>query len=143
MSLLQTIKTDALRARKDRDLVKTICLTTLVGELETAAKNTGHLPTDQEVVAAIKKTLKALDETLRALKSPTDARAVSAQTEKVLLEAYLPTQLTEAQLTELIDAAIVNGASSSGEVMKLLKASHGGQYDGGVAAAIVKARLSK
>jgi uncharacterized protein YqeY len=141
MSLLSTIKADALTARKARQHKTAATLTTLIGELETQAKNTGHEPTDAEVVAAVKKTVKNIDESLKVLAGRADDRELDLEYEKHVLLRYLPQQLDEAALGALIDQLVQNGAKSVGEIMKLLKERAGGQYDGAMASTLVKARF--
>ncbi len=142
MSLYLTIKTDALSARKRRDTATATSLTTLIGELETFAKNAGREPTDADVVAFVQKTLKNVDEVLR-LASQESSSYLTAVDERALFERYLPKQLSRDELVSIIETAIEAGATSVGDVMKLLKSSHNGQYDGALASAILKARFAK
>lgn len=143
MSLLDTIKADALTARKGRQHKTANALTTLLGELETAAKNTGHPSTDAEVVAAIKKTIKNLDETLKIVAGKNDDRELDLLYERHIFEKYLPQQLGEQELTAAIENIIAAGDGRTvGDVMKALKASFSGQYDGALASKLVKARFA-
>jgi hypothetical protein len=114
----------------------------MIGELETAAKNTGHETTDAEVIAAIKKTLKNIGESLEALKFSSDGRVLALLAEQKLFTAYLPQQLDEAGLKSVIDGLVAAGNTSMGDIMKALKAAHDGQYDGKMASAVIKARLA-
>lgn len=144
MSLLQTIKSDSLAARKSRDTATATALTTLIGELETAAKNSGHEPSDAEVIAAIKKTIKNLDESIRVASAHGNhTTAERLNDELKLFEKYLPKQLSGDELEDIIDLAIASGAKSVGDVMKLLKTSHAGLYDGALASTILKTKFAK
>lgn len=142
MSLYLVIKTDALTARKSRDTQTATSLTTLIGELETFAKNAGREPTDADVVAFVQKTLKNVDEVLR-LASMESSAYLTAVDERALFERYLPKQLSHDELTAIIDTAIEAGAKNVGDVMKLLKFSYSGQYDGALASTILKTRFAK
>jgi uncharacterized protein YqeY len=142
MTLLQQLKADSLTARKARDAATAASLTTLIGELETASKNSGHEPTDAEVTAAIKKTLKNIGESLEALKFSSDGRVLGLMNEQKLFTAYLPKQLDEAELRSVVGAIIVTGAKTMGDVMKALKAQHDGQYDGKLASTVIKDLLA-
>lgn len=142
MSLLQTLKTDALEARKARHTTTATTLTTLIGELETFCKNAGREVTDADVVAFVKKTLKNVTETLSHL-DKTDPRAIPFMTEAKLLEHYLPKQMTEDELRALIESFVQQGMSTVGDVMKTLKVQYNGQYDGAMASALLKARFGK
>lgn len=142
MSLYLTIKADALQARKQRDTATATSLTTLIGELETFAKNAGREPTDADVTAFVQKTLKNVDEVMR-LASQESSSYLTAVDERRLFEKYLPTQLTADELKSLIDNYVEAGATNVGDVMKLLKTNHNGQYDGATASSLLKARFAK
>ncbi len=135
-TLLAKLKADALTARKARDTARATALTTQIGELETASKNLGHEVTDAEVIAAIKKTLKNINETIAV------APSAALTLEKELFESYLPKQLDEAELRSVVGAIIVTGAKTMGDVMKTLKAQHDGQYDGKLASVVIKDLLA-
>jgi uncharacterized protein YqeY len=145
MSLYQVIKADALEARRRRDTATATSLTTLIGELETFAKNVGHEPTDADVVAFVRKTLKGVDEVLR-LASQESSSYLTAVDERALFESYLPKQLTSTELDAVIDGIIdrwAAGQPTVGDVMKVLKADYSGQYDGATASALLKQKLVK
>jgi uncharacterized protein YqeY len=144
MSLITEIKSAQLTARKDRNGPMASLLTTLIGEAEMVGKNAGREVLDAEVVATIKKFIKNIDETIKAL-GVEDARAQAAQDERVVLEHFLPRQMDEQQLTEAVTAikAELNaGQKDMGKVMGLLKTRHEGQYDGKMASTVVKAVLA-
>jgi uncharacterized protein YqeY len=66
--------------------------------------------------------------------------------EVAVLQAYLPTQLTDAEVDAAIDAAIARtgaaGAAGMGKVMGVLKAELAGRADLAAVSARVKSRLS-
>lgn len=139
MSLYATIKSDSLTSRKNRDNIASALLTTLLGEVETIAKNIGHTPTDGDVQSIIKKFIKNIDESIRANQTRGNVDVVSAlNSEKALLEKYLPTQLTETELTAIIADLVTQGATNIGSLMKSLKQSYEGLYDGATASKIAK-----
>ena len=65
--------------------------------------------------------------------------------EKEILSAYLPTQLGEAQLEEIISTMVAELPEKSmkmmGQIMGKLNKAHGGAFDGKVASEIVKRQL--
>ena len=140
MSLIATIKADQLAARKARNQITSSLLTTLIGEATTVAKNAGReLPSDDEVTAIIRKFLKGNAEVQAHLTD--DADVAVAKTEAAILSGYLPTQLSEDQLREVVKAIVAGGAANVGAVMGQLKAKHAGLYDGKMASTIVKELL--
>lgn len=146
MTLLEKIKQDNIAARKAKDTVKSALLTTLVSEISNIGKNDGNRETTEpESIAVVKKFIKGVDETLKALEFSSDSRVLVAIEEKKILESYLPTQLSEIELMAVVDQIISTLADRSpkqmGVVMKRLKELHDGQYDGKIASGIIKSRL--
>jgi len=132
MSLLETIKSNALDARKRRDNIAAPFLTTLLSEASAPGLNDGkRASTDEEVLAVVRKFLKNNSEVL--LVRPNDT---VAQAEKQILEGYLPQQLSDGELRAAL-AAIARDAGLTtvtqkdmGVLMKGLKERYNGQYDG-------------
>ena len=146
MTLLEKIKQDNIAARKAKNTVKSALLTTLVSEISNIGKNDGNRETTEpESIAVVKKFIKGVDETLKALEFSSDPRVLVAIEEKKILESYLPTQLSEIELTAVVDQIISTLADRSpkqmGVVMKRLKEMHDGRYDGKIASGIIKSRL--
>jgi uncharacterized protein YqeY len=139
MSLLQTIKRDQMQARKDKQAAKVTLLTTFYSEAANVGLNDGKREsTDAEVVATAKKFIKNIDETLAAY----DGTATALLQEKQWLESYLPSQLSEAEITDIVKGIIAeNDGANMGVVMKALKDQYAGQYDGRVASTVVKGLL--
>lgn len=146
MTLLEKIKQDNIAARKAKNTVKSALLTTLVSEISNIGKNDGNRETTEpESIAVVKKFIKGVDETLKALEFSSNPRVLVAIEEKKILESYLPTQLSEIELTAVVDQIISTLADRSpkqmGVVMKRLKEMHDGRYDGKIASGIIKSRL--
>ena len=145
MSLLQQVKTTQLQARKNRDTASAAILTTLIGEAEAIGKNEGNrTTTDLEVVAMVKKFIKNLDEVV-SLTSPESIAHQNALDEKKLLTQFLPKQLSQDELSQvLVDLTTelnAHAPKDMGRIMKLLKERFDGQYDGGLASTLIKGIL--
>ena len=124
------LKTDQLQARKNRDSVTANLLTTLLGEAGMIGKNAGNRETtDDEVIAVVTKFIKNIDETIKHT-SATDELTL----ERRILMTYMPKQLTDDELKLTISQYIteqgLEGPKSMGIVMKYLKDTFSGQYDG-------------
>ena len=148
MSLLEKIKADSLTARKAKNTVRATLLVTLYSEAANIGKNDGNRETtDAEVNAVILKFIKGVDLTLEALKDSGDiARVEAAQNEKSALLEYAMKQLTEAELTSVISDIVATlpevNQKQMGTVMKSLKASYEGRYDGQLASKLIKQALA-
>ncbi|ETX13639.1 hypothetical protein OCH239_09070 [Roseivivax halodurans JCM 10272] len=139
MSLLDTIRADALAARKSK-APEAGGLVTLIGEIDTKTKgfSPARAMTDAEVVAVVKKFLKSIDETIwHTGGAPSEKLLV----EKAALEAYLPRQMTEDELRGFAEARAAEG-KNMGQIMGALSSEHAGRYDGRTASGIVKSVLA-
>lgn len=148
MTLLTDIKDKQLIARKAKDEVASSLLTTLYSEAAMTGKNATppHESTDAEVIATIKKFLKNTVEFLGMAGDRRDSDLVEKlDAERTILEAFLPKQLSDAELTNIMQSILVtngiSGPKGMGILMKLLKEQYDGLYDGKVASAIAKQLL--
>ena len=136
--LIDTVRADRLAAMKARDELKK----DLLGTLFAAATKDSKTPDDATVVRAIRAFLKALDETIAALKDRDTSRQ---RREKEILEAYLPQGLApealEASVAEIVAGLHERSPKAMGQVMAELKARHGDAVDMKTASALVKAVL--
>lgn len=75
-----------------------------------------------------------------------DTKADDELAEKAIIEHYLPEQLDEAAISQLVDAAIAaldaTSPAQMGQVIGAVKARAGASADGGVIARLAKARLA-
>jgi hypothetical protein len=71
--------------------------------------------------------------------------AKQEEEEIAIISAYLPKQMSEAEMTTAIEAAIAEtgaaGMKDMGKVIGILRGKHAGQMDMGKASALVKAKL--
>jgi uncharacterized protein YqeY len=102
---------------------------------------------DSQVLAVLEKMVKQRRESIAQFTSGGRADLVAKETaELAIVQAYLPTQLTEAELEQLIAEAIrTSGASSlkdMGKVMAALKPQVQGRADMGALSARIKQQLT-
>ena len=146
MSLIEQIKQANLEARKSKNSVAAALLTTLYSDIVTVGKNAGNRSTTEaEAVAVIKKFIKGVDETIAAFNGKEDSRLNSALIEKEILNKFLPVQLSETEIAEVVKSVIstIENASAKhmGQIMKHLKDNYSGQYDGALASKVIKQLL--
>jgi uncharacterized protein YqeY len=140
MTLYEQLKADLLQARKQRVQTITLLLSTVLGEIELQAKNGKNL-SDPDIVGTLKKFIKNLDEVITVVDPASHGWAL-AKVEKMLLESYLPQQLSQDALNEVIDTLIAAGNANMGAVMKALKQGYAGTYDGSMASALLKTKFA-
>ncbi len=152
MSILNTIKNDNVTARKSRDIITSSLLSTLYAEAVNVGKNDGNRETsDKETLAVIKKFIDGVNFTIDNIDSViSDVKYEIAVKEREILSAYIekfqPKQLITEELTDIISGIVATLQEKSpkqmGLVMKSLKDSYDGMYQGNEASKIVKAVLS-
>lgn len=101
---------------------------------------------DDEVLAQLSKQAKQRQESADLYRQGGNLEKAEAElTEKALIETYLPAQLSETEIAELIDAVIsetgASGASSMGQVIGEVKKRAGATADGSVIARLAKEKL--
>ena len=136
MTLFAKIKEHQLIARKAKDSLAATLLTTLIGEVFALAKNDGNREvTDADVVKLVKKFLDGINESIKYMESAKNEEALTMlRGEATILAPYMPQQMDEATLTEVL----CESGPNLGKLMSLLKSRYAGEYDGAMASKIAK-----
>ncbi|NUT35069.1 MAG: GatB/YqeY domain-containing protein [Hamadaea sp.] len=149
MSMLKDrLTADMRNAMKTRDETVTRTLRmalAAVGNAEVAGKVKKEL-TDSEVLAVLAKEAKKRAEAAEAFAGAgRPEQAAAEKAEEAVLSAYLPQQLSDAELTEAVTAALAGGDFSGpgamGPAMKAARAAVGDKADGSRVSAEVKRQL--
>jgi len=101
---------------------------------------------DAQVLSVLEKMVKQRRESITQFEAGGRADLVAGeQAELVVLQGYLPEPLSEAELADLINAAIASTGAASikdmGKVMGVVKGQAAGRADMGKVGALIKARL--
>ncbi|AFR10334.1 MULTISPECIES: GatB/YqeY domain-containing protein [Nocardiopsis] len=146
--LKDRIKSDLTTAMKARDKVRTATLRMVLASIATeeSSGSSRSVLSDEEVTRLLVRETKKRREAAEAFDAggrPDDAANERAESE--VISDYLPQPLTDAELTELVEAAIAetgaSGMKEMGKVMKVLNPRIAGRADGARVAAEVKGRL--
>ena len=147
--LKQQISTDLTTAMKARDKVTSSTLRMVMTAIQNAqvAGDAAKELTDDEVLAVItKEGKKRRDAIAEYDKAGRAELAAAEQAELEVLEAYLPQQLSDAELESLVAQAVaeagVTEKSQMGQAMKAAQAKVAGRAEGGRVAAAVKKHLA-
>jgi uncharacterized protein YqeY len=155
--LLEQLERDLLIARKQGDDRLKIDLLRLVySDAKMVGKNNGNREsTDEEVMAVLKKFKVSAQENIKLLK---DEVRISVSKEEIkIIDSYLPKQLSEEELEQIIRewyfgesviSEVLNEVAdispkSIGKIMKFLKEQYSGQFDGGNANKIIQKVLGE
>lgn len=152
MSLRQQLNDDIKTAMLSGDTLKVETLRglkTVILYADVAAKkrDTGGIDDNEILTLFAKETKKRQESADLYVQGGSQERADKELAEKAIIEMYLPAQLSEAELTGIIDAVIgeqsAEGMQAMGKVIGVVKAKVGTSADGGLVAKLVKERLSK
>lgn len=147
-TLAETLRTDltaAMRA-KDDAVTRTLRMTLTALTNESVSGKAARELTDDEVLAVVTKEAKKRREAAEAFTGAGRGELADRELEEAaVLDRYLPTQLTDAELTDLVAAAIAStgaaGPRAIGVVMKELSGKTAGRADGGRVSAEVRRQL--
>lgn len=143
------LQSDLHEAMRARDTVRSATLRMALTAITTAeAAGAHHDLSTYEVQAVLTKEAKKRREAATAYEQAGRPElAVTENAELAVLQDYLPQQLDEAAITELVDAAIAEtgatGPAQMGQVMKAVQPKVAGRADGGAVAAVVQQRLTR
>ena len=148
-ALKDRLRGDLTEAMKARDEVRTrtlrMALTSITRE-EVAGQSAREL-TDDEVIGVLTREAKRRREAAAAFAAAgRDEQADAERAEGVILDGYLPAQLSDdelaAMVADVIDETGASGMAAMGQVMRALTPRVAGRADGARVAAEVRRRLS-
>lgn len=147
--LKDRLRADLTTAMKARDEVRTRTLRmalTSVSNEEVAGKAARELR-DDEVLRILARESKRRREAAAAFQEAgRDAQAAAERAEDAVLSGYLPAQLSDAEVAEIVAAAITetgaSGMPAMGQVMKAVTPRVTGRAEGGRVAAEVRRQLA-
>lgn len=116
----------------------------LYKEVELGVRDTGL--TDDQIVDVLTKEAKKRQEAADMYKNAGDEERASKEAgEKELIAGYLPEQMSEAELAEVVSAKVTEikpeGMKDMGKVIGAVKSEVGNKADGAVIAKLVKGSL--
>jgi uncharacterized protein len=141
MSVLEQVQADVRAAMKAGERERAAALRMVVDSLQQDAK----LGKGDEVAVLQRERKKRLEAAEAYREAGREEQAGNESLEAELIEGYLPEQLSDEELTDLVEAAIAEtGATEQrqmGQVMSALMPKVGGRADGKRVSAAVRKRL--
>lgn len=140
--ILEDLKT----AMKNQDKERLSVIRMVKGAIQMSELNKKHELSDEEVIDVISKEIKSRKDSINEFKKGGREDLIEkTQNEIAILSEYLPKQLTEEELNEIIDKIFdeVKPESSKdmGKIMKELKPQVNGKADMGLVSKIVKEKI--
>ena len=146
MNYIEEIKQDLYAAMKSKDKVKATILRSLLSNLKKIEIEKKEPIAEPEYLYIVKKMVKQLKESIDVYSQA--GRIELAEKEKSelsIIEAYLPKQFSETEISELIKNIIseisAKNISDIGKVMAIVMKKGDGKVDGGIANRIAKELL--
>jgi len=149
MSLKEKLQSDLTESMRNRDEIRSSTLRmilTAIKNEEVSGKEARDL-SDAELITVLSRESKKRREAAEAFdQAGAKDRADTERAEGVIIAEYLPKQLSEAEVKDLIASAIketgANSPTQMGLVMKSLQPKIAGKADGALVSSLVKAALA-
>lgn len=147
MNLLEQINSNLLTATKNNQPLVRDTLRMVKTAIKNSEIKIGHPLADNEIIEIISKEVKQRRESVTSFTEGNRPElAEKEQSEIDILLQYLPTQLTQSDVEQVVDQVINELKASSvadfGEVMKVLMPKLKGKADGNLINQVVRAKLS-
>lgn len=147
MTLKSTITEDMKAAMKAKETRRLSAVRLLLAAVKQREVDERKELSDAEIVSVIEKMIKQRRDSISQFQAANRQDLVEGETfELNLLSAYLPKQLTDAEIAAEVSAAIAQtgakGVPDMGKVMGVLKGKLAGRADLGKVSAQVKAMLA-
>jgi uncharacterized protein YqeY len=130
VSVIEQVRGDITTAMKTGEKDRVVALRLILSELQKAAKDGG----DDEMAVLRRERKRRLEAASQFREGGRPELADREAEEAVLIETYLPAELDDAALDELVAKALAqtgaSGPKDLGQVMKAVMAAAGGRADG-------------
>ena len=140
--------TEAMKAKDERKVSTLRMVNSTLKNADIEARGAGKPPLgDAETLPLLQKMIKQRQESVELYRQGNRPELVKQEEEEIaIISSYLPKQMSDAEVSAAIDAAIkeagASGMKDMGKVIGVLRGKYAGQMDMGKASAAVKAKLS-
>lgn len=143
---LQADLTESMKARDELRTATLRMVLTAIGTEEVAGKAARSLSGEEELKVLAREAKKRREAAEAFRSGGAENRAARELAEEEVLAGYLPAQLSDAELAELVAQAVreagAQGPQAMGAVMKVVNPKVAGRAEGGRVAAAVRAALA-
>ena len=145
--LKETLKKDEIAAMKARDKAKVNVLRLVNAEIKAYEVNNREDISDENVIKIIEKSIKQNKEALEYAKQANNEEKIAEGNFAIeVLTPYLPKQLTDDEVNEMLKEIIASGnytAADMGKIMKEISPKLKNRADMGEVNKIIKEKLSQ
>ncbi|WP_314776130.1 GatB/YqeY domain-containing protein [uncultured Solobacterium sp.] len=133
--LLLQLRKDNMKAMKEHDTLTKGVLSLVISAITLAEKEAGHTLEKNDELAYIQREIKQTNETIESIPENRADLKEEAQKKLVLLSSYLPKQLTEEEIHQIIEGILQEKGleplkRNQGPVMREILDKYKGQTDG-------------
>jgi uncharacterized protein YqeY len=137
---------EAMKAKDERKVSTLRLVNSTFKNADIEARASGKTLTDADLLPVLQKMIKQRQESKELYEKGGRPELAQQEGEEIaIITAYLPKQMSEAEMTAAIDAAIAETGASAmkdmGKVVGVLKAKFAGQMDFAKASGMVKGKL--
>jgi uncharacterized protein YqeY len=143
-TLKERLRANLNDARRERDKLRTLVLTTILSDLRNREIELGREASDADAIEVVNRGIKRRREAAEQMRAGQRLDlAEKEEQEAAMLSVYLPAQLDEAEVRALVREAMAEGAQAVGAVMSKIAPKLKGRFDGKAANRIVQEELKR
>ncbi|MBT8525270.1 GatB/YqeY domain-containing protein [Polynucleobacter paneuropaeus] len=148
MSLKDQITEDMKTAMRAKEVTRLGTIRLLLAAIKQREVDERVVVDDAGVLAIVEKLIKQRKDSIEQFaKAGRDDLVAVEQAEMIILQDYLPEQLSDAEISAAVSAAVTasgaSGPQDMGKVIRILKPQLAGKADMGKVSGLVKAALAK
>ena len=144
--LRETLDSDLKEAMRNKEALKRTVLRTMLSEIRNAEINSQTTLDDEGIISVLTKQVQQRKDSVEAYEAANRQDLVAKETEEInIISVYLPEQLPQEEIEQIIDSAISQSGASSlddmGKIMGLVMPQVRGRADGKIVNTIVTSKL--
>ena len=144
--LRETLDSDLKEAMRNKEALKRTVLRTMLSEIRNAEINSQTTLDDEGIISVLTKQVQQRKDSVEAYEAANRQDLVAKESEEInIISVYLPEQLPQEEIEQIIDSAISQSGASSlddmGKIMGLVMPQVRGRADGKIVNSIVTSKL--
>jgi uncharacterized protein len=138
---------EAMKAKDERKISTLRLINSTFKNADIEARGSGKTLSDADLLSVLQKMIKQRQESKELYEKGGRPELAQQEGEEIaIIQAYLPRQMSDAEMGAAIDVAIKEtgaaGMKDMGKVIGVLRGKYAGQMDFGKASGMVKSKLS-
>ena len=144
--LRETLDSDLKEAMRNKEALKRTVLRTMLSEIRNAEINSQTTLDEEGIISVLTKQVQQRKDSVEAYEAANRQDLENKETEEInIISDYLPEQLPQEEVEQIVEAAISQSGASSlddmGKIMGLVMPQVRGRADGKIVNSIVTSKL--